>query len=183
MIGEAFAHGVQKQHGLFTATAVLARHARQRGIDFGQAVGAAARLFPVKLQEHIQAGLVVLVVAIEYRHQHRGVQEGLRRTFPKFWRSRSSRILRRVPSVTEAGSGWPVRNTQMPRSFCKGTAPRTGRTPDLFAYGFELEGVAWTELQIIAEGLGDDDATRSIEGQLGGHNAMSRVGGPSCQWH
>ena len=55
--------------------------------------------------------------------------------------------------------------------------------PDLFAYGFELEGVAWTELQIIAEGLGDDDATRSIEGQLGGHNAMSRVGGPICQWH
>jgi hypothetical protein len=50
-----------------------------------------------------------------------------------------------------------------------------------FACSFELEGVAGTEVQIIAEGLGDDDATRFVESQFGSHNPILSVVGPTAE--
>ena len=42
-----------------------------------------------------------------------------------------------------------------------------GTQSDAFALRFQVEGVAGSELQTVAEGLGENDATGFVEGELG----------------
>ena len=67
---EPFAYAANEQHGLLAADAMLTRHPGQRGVDLGQAVRSATAGGFVELDELGQAGLMVHVVAVEYRHQH-----------------------------------------------------------------------------------------------------------------
>src|SRR6266436_7648683 len=43
---------------------------------------------------------------------------------------------------------------------------------DALAFRFQVEGVAGSELQAVAKGLGQNDAAGFIEGELGGHNGI-----------
>ncbi len=47
-----------------------------------------------------------------------------------------------------------------------------GTQSDALAFRFQMEGVAGTELQAVAKGLGQDDAAGFIEGKLGSHNGI-----------
>jgi hypothetical protein len=53
-----------------------------------------------------------------------------------------------------------------------------GTEGDALALGFEMEGVAGSQLQAVAEGLGENHATGFIESQLGRHNAILKWNNP-----
>jgi len=53
-----------------------------------------------------------------------------------------------------------------------------GTEGDALALGFEMEGVAGSQLQAVAEGLGENHATGLIESQLSRHDAIMKWNNP-----
>src|SRR6266851_5036128 len=117
----------EKQHRLVATHAPWRGHAGQRGVDLSQAVRPRARVVLPEAQEQIDTWLVMFMVGVEGGHQHRRVKKRLHQSPPALWRLRCVRIVWSVSSVSAAVRGWPVRNTQTPRSFCSGVALRLGR--------------------------------------------------------
>src|SRR5438093_10173628 len=101
-------YAANEQHRLLAADPVLARHPGKSREDLGQTMRstAAGRFF--KLNEQVEAGLVVNVIAVEHRHQYGCIEKTLHSPLPRFARSRSSRICRSISSVAEEDSGCPV---------------------------------------------------------------------------
>jgi len=84
---------------------MLARHPRERGVDFRQAVRSTATRGLIELNEEIEARSVVDVIAIEHRHQHRRIEKTLHSSLPRLVESRSLRICCSISSVADAASG------------------------------------------------------------------------------
>src|SRR5262245_20106093 len=89
---EPLAYAANKEHGLFTTDTVFTRHARERRVQFSQAVRSAAAGGLIESYEQIEAGLVVDVIAVEHRHEDRGIEKPLHSPLPRFAKSRSSWI-------------------------------------------------------------------------------------------
>src|SRR5215472_18893524 len=53
-----------------------------------------------------------------------------------------------------------------------------GTEGDALALGFEMEGVAGSQLQAVAEGLGENHATGFIESQLNRHDGIMKWNNP-----
>src|SRR3990172_1349701 len=117
----------EEEQRFVAADAALARHAGQGGVDLGEAVRAAAGVFFPEAQEEIDAGRMMLMIRVKRGDEHGGIEKRLHWLSPAFRRWRCARMVRSVSSVSPAVSGLPVRNTQTPRSFCRGVAPRLGR--------------------------------------------------------
>jgi hypothetical protein len=82
---------------------------------------------------------------------------------PRLRRSRWARPSRTSRLASSSDSGLFARKTQTPRSFCNGAFACSG--PQGHAVTFDCEGecIAGLEAQLIADHLGNDDATRSVD--------------------
>jgi len=85
---EALADIADEQQDLVAAGAPGRAHAGERGVDFGEAVRAAAGVTFFAAPEKIEARLVVRVIGVERGDQHGGVQECLHLLSPALCRSR-----------------------------------------------------------------------------------------------
>ena len=168
--GQPFAYAADKQHGLLAADTVLARHPGQRGVDFGQAVRSAAAGGFVELDEQRQAGLMVDVIPVEHRHQHRRIEKTLHSPLPRFARSRSSRIC--CKHLIGGGGGQGLPGVKYPDAvlFGERTRPAHRAQGDLLAGAFHFQGVAGLQMQLFPQRLGDDDAARFINGETCVHS-------------
>ena len=72
---QVFADVVQEQEGRVASDAPLAGHRRERGVYLGKTVGSATGVHLAKAQEQIEAGGVVLMIAVKGGDKHGGVEE------------------------------------------------------------------------------------------------------------
>lgn len=71
--GQTFGDVADKEQGLVAADAMFTRHPREDGIDLEKAMRGAGNILFAETREHVQAGRMARVIAIEHRHQNRGI--------------------------------------------------------------------------------------------------------------
>ena len=100
--------------------AVRRRHPGKGGIDFGEAVSAAAGVVFTAAPQQLEAGLVVTMRGIEGGDEDGGVEKISHSKPPAFLRSRLERVFRRASSASSWVRGLPEVKTQMPSFLCIG---------------------------------------------------------------
>jgi hypothetical protein len=82
----------KKEKRLFGACAILARHSREHGIDFGEAMRGGESALLLMAQEHGEARVVVFMIAVKGRHEDGCIQKVLHDRLSRSARSRVSRL-------------------------------------------------------------------------------------------
>ncbi len=166
-----------EEQGLFGRNHGLDRQGGHDSVNFGKRMNAAGRMSLFRCSEALEAGHMVNMTAPEGGDQNGSVEE-LFHPGSLFGNGAVAVFAFAVDKIGDGG----VRRFSLvdpDAEFLLEHDVLADRTQsDALAFRFQVEGVAGSELQAVAKGLGQNDAAGFIEGDFGGHDGIMEWGKP-----